>query len=112
MLALAVYRLCRLAGWDTFPPIARARAWVVGLQVATTGSTNARMGVTNEAVQQTVTFRRPLLAEFLGCAFCLGFWLSVLVVACWRLEPDWTLRVCFVLALSATAGLIAKQLDP
>lgn len=112
VLALAVYRLCRLAGWDTFPLVARVRSWVIGAEYTTEGSPNARMGVTGETVMQRVRYRRPFLAELVGCAFCLSFWLGILTYLAWRWEPSATLAVSFPLALSAAAGLIAKRLDP
>lgn len=30
LLALAAYRLTRLVGWDEWPPVERARAWLIG----------------------------------------------------------------------------------
>jgi hypothetical protein len=112
VLALAVYRLCRLAGWDHFTPIARARTWLYGATVTNSASTNARLGVTNESVEVTWTYRRPMLAELLSCAFCLGWWISLAVYLAWLWKPEWTLYGAAPLALSAAAGLIAKNLDP
>jgi hypothetical protein len=111
VLALAVYRLCRAAGWDTFPPLVWLRARITGEYAVNRGSTNTRMGVTNEHVQQDVDWKRPRLHDFIVCPFCLGFWLSVLVYAGWRLEPGWTVAVLFPFAVSAVAGLIALRLD-
>lgn len=37
ILALASYRLTRLGGWDAFPPVARARAWLIGEHWVPTG---------------------------------------------------------------------------
>ena len=112
ILLLGTYRLCRLTGWDTFPPLARARAWAVGEEVVTRGSTNARLGQTNEQVQVDVTYRRPILEEGLHCAYCSSVWWGAIVYAGWRLEPSWTLAACFVLAVSAGCGLIGRWLDP
>lgn len=112
VLALAVYRLCRLAGWDDFPPVAKVRAWVVGEEIVNRGSTNARLGVTDEPVLYGTTFRRPTLEHFLHCPFCLGFWLSVAAYLGWRFEPHWSLTLLAPFALSAAVGLVARNLDP
>ncbi len=112
VLALAVFRACRLIGWDDFPPVMRARGWVTGQHETTSGSANARMGVTGEGVTREIGWRRPLLAHFLGCAYCLGAWLSVAVYAAWLAEPTWTLYGTFPFALSAAVGIIARRGDP
>ena len=112
ILVLAVYRVLRLAGWDTLPMLVRLRAWATGQEVITNGSTNARIGVTNEPVETVYRYRRPLLDKLITCPFCLGLWLSPLFYAAWLYEPRWTLYGCFPLALSAAAGLTAKVLDP
>lgn len=112
ILALGVYRLTRLLGWDDFPPVAKVRAWVVGEHVVTTGSTNARMGLTNEPVEVEYSYRRPTLSHFLHCPFCLGAWLCLGTYIAWRLEPSWTLTVAFVFAMSGAVGLVARNLDP
>lgn len=112
VVVLAVFRLCRLAGWDEFPPVVRARVWLVGAEVASSASANQRMSITNDAAPEEVwTYRRPLLADLLSCAFCLGWWLSLVAYLAWLAEPTWTLYVCAPLALSAAVGLIAKNLD-
>lgn len=110
VLGLAVYRLLRLAGWDTFPPIVRARAWVTGEYVVRTGDANQMMGI-SEPPGLAYRYRRPLLAELIACAFCLGVWLSGLAYAAWLEWPHPTLYGAFPLALSAFAGLVAKVLD-
>lgn len=112
VLVLAIYRVCRLAGWDTFPPVARARAWVVGENTVTRGSTNARLGVTAEPVQNGWTYRRPLLHELVTCPFCLSLWIAGAVYALWLFFPAGVLYGAYPFALSAAAGLIAKNLDP
>lgn len=112
VLGLAVYRLLRLIGWDTFPPIARARAWLVGEYVVRSGTPDQLAGLTNTEPSLEYRYRRPLLAELIACAFCLGLWVSGLVYALWLEWPTWTLYGAFPFALSAFAGIVAKNLDP
>lgn len=112
VLALAAFRLTRLAGWDDLPPIVRARAWLVGEKAVTTGSSNARMGLSGDPVETTYRYRWPTLAYALHCAFCSGAWWSLAVYVAWRLEPSWTLTAMFPLAVSAFVGTWAKVLDP
>lgn len=112
VLALAVFRACRIIGWDDFPPLVRARGWIVGAHEVTRASTNARMGITNERVEKEIAYRRPVLAHFLSCAYCTGFWVSGATYAAWRAWPHATLTGAFVLALSGAAGITARILDP
>lgn len=112
VLALAAFRCTRLIGYDDFPPILRLRRWIVGTRSATAGSTNARMHVTNEKVEETTVHRWPTLSAFLWCPWCLGWWISLALYAAWRLEPSWTLTACSPFALSGVVGLVAKNLDP
>lgn len=104
VVALAGYRLQRLAGWDDFPPVARLRLWVTG--------GHEYYNATENRDGSIIRYRRPLLSHFLGCAFCLGFWIAVALYVAWRLEPTWTVTCCAPLGLSAAIGLIAKNLDP
>ena len=100
ILALAVYRACRIIGWDDITRRFRHRithtSEVAGQDYIGPGADNPRHE----------------LMKFLHCPFCVGFWLSIGAYVAWRLEPGATLSVASVLALSAAAGLIAKQLDP
>lgn len=109
VLALAAYRICRLVGWDDLPPIQRIRDWLTGATLSAASSPNA--GYTAEQPAYAWTYRRPLLAHFLGCAFCQGFWISVAIYVCWLEWPQPTLYGMAPLALSAAVGLIAKNLD-
>ncbi len=64
VLALAAFRLFRLLSYDDLRPIARARAWVLGEEVA-------RIEGCPDPIYQ---YRWPTLAHFVGCGFCLGAW--------------------------------------
>ena len=96
---------------QTSPPIVKLRDLAVGTEITSSGSTNARMGLTDEPVETTYRYRRPLLATFLGCAFCVGFWISILAYVFWIYEPTWALYAAFPFALSGAVGLVAKNLD-
>lgn len=103
VLGLAAFRLTRLGGWDDFPPIERVRAWIIG------ESWNAKAGVPETTLP---TYRRPLLAHLVHCAFCLGAWISLAVYLWWILTPEWGLYPLAPFALSGFVGLVAKNWDP
>ena len=86
LMTLGAYRATRLIGWDTFPPV--------------------------EAVRLRVASRSDLAAELLGCPFCLGWWVSLTVYVLWVAFPTVTVTACVPLAVSASVGLIARNLDP
>lgn len=109
VLVLAAYRVTRLIGWDDLPPIQKLRDRATGVTRHTTGSSN--MGLTDEKPTVVWSFKRPLLAHFLGCAFCQGFWVSAGVYAAWVLEPRGSLYVFVPFAVSGAVGLITKNLD-
>ena len=132
LLALGVYRACRLIGWDDFPPIVRARDWATGAHEETfyvcptcaveredydpsgwVGRNDCPACGSAQAPQAESEpgFRRPLLAEFLACPYCLGAWASLIVYLCWISAPRFTLYATVPFALSATVGLIAKNWD-
>lgn len=103
VLALGVYRICRLIGWDDFPPVRKIRARLTGERTRVNPV---------ESRDPIVTYDRPTLEHFLTCPFCLGFWLSVVAYDLWWFEPTWTVRALAPWALSGAVGLIAKNLDP
>lgn len=92
LLAAAAFRLTRLLAWDTFPPVVRARLWLLG--------------------DDHEPPRSLLLVELFACAFCLGFWVSLGLYLAWIWLPTATLAASVVLGLSAIVGLVAKVLDP
>ncbi len=112
LLALGTFRLWRIVGWDDFPPILRVRDWLTRARLTTRGTMNARMGQTGEPTTVVVEYGRPLLAHFLGCSYCAGFWVSVGVYLAWLWQPTWVMYGMAPLALSAAVGLIGKRLDP
>ena len=105
VLALAAYRIVRLIGWDDWPYAVRARRWL--------GGRNERnRGVTVFLDDERGTYTRPVLAKFLSCPWCVGFWLSIAVYFAWLYGGRWTLYVLAPWALSAAVGLIARNWDP
>jgi len=86
VLTLATFRLLRLIGWDTFPPIASAR--------------------------ERLLKGRTLLGELWGCVYCLGFYVSLVVYLFWLWTPKWTIAILAPFALSGAVGLLARNLDP
>lgn len=114
LLALVAYRLTRLLGWDDFPPIEKARNWILGANV----QVRSRPAGAEDAY--LTVYRRQLLAKLVHCAFCLGWWVALAVYLVWALaghpyaEPveSWMFYVGMPFALAAAVGLIAKNLDP
>lgn len=96
LLALGGWRLWRLVAQDDLPPIAALRIRVVGASWS-------------DRTEEWV-FGRPLLAHFLQCAYCSGFWIAAIAYGAWWAEPHWTLVALAPFALSAAVGLLAQRL--
>lgn len=111
VLTLATFRIVRLIGWDDLPPILRLRAWVTGERVSVSQSTNTSLGLTSEQPQVVYSWARPTLAHFLGCAYCQGFWVGLVVYGAWLAWPHGTVYACAPFALNAAVGIIARNLD-
>jgi hypothetical protein len=93
LLGLAGFRVWRLIAHDTiFDPI---RERILRLEGWTEG----------EPVPDGF---RDRLAEFLVCAWCLGFWIAVIAWALWQISPTWTLVFAAPLAISSVIALIAE----
>lgn len=106
VLTLAAFRLVRLIGWDDLPP-------VVSLRDRATGASHQRSLAERGNGHDLVVYRRPLLAHFLRCPYCQGFWVGLAVLAFyWACPRDWALLVLAPFALGAAVGLIARVLDP
>jgi hypothetical protein len=120
VVALAVFRLTRIVGWDDITANVRARV---------SGVTDAdypalveyvdsieKRGVDpwslDRDVRPRVTRTEFWRARLVRCAWCVGFWLSVLAACAWWVDARVTLLVAFPLALAAAVGLVSKQLDP
>jgi hypothetical protein len=111
ILALGAFRIARVIGWDDLPIIVRARDWVTGAQLVQSGSSAALAGLTGEEAGFEWHYERPVVAKFIACPWCQGFWVSIIVYVAWIEAPTWTLYVLAPFALSAFVGLVAKNLD-
>lgn len=112
VLVLATFRIARFIGWDTFPPLGRARDWLTGAKVVWRGTEAARTGMSADKIEYDITYRWEWLDELFRCAYCLGFWVSLLVYLGWVFVPTATLYVAAVAALSGAVGIMARWLDP
>lgn len=121
LLVFAAFRLTRLVGWDDLT--IKPRRWLTGMgdsehhawaewidEMAEKGldafdpRTEAGMKV------PPVSERRFYLSRMIRCPWCVGFWISGMVVAVgWRPWSWWMIAAWF--AVSALVGLIAKNLD-
>lgn len=118
ILALGVFRLVRLVGWDDIS--ATPRAWLTGL---TDREYNDWAKWVWEQQQQdldpwrdgkTVVPVGPVrfkLAQLVRCPWCAGFWVSLASYLAWYAAGYATMTVATPLALSAVVGLVAKHLD-
>lgn len=104
LLALGAFRLSRLVGWDSITEKLRTR--VTGYRDEDAPE------LSNEADARRFPAWRVYVSTLIRCPWCQGFYVSVTVWAAWVGAARWTLAVCAPLAVSATVGLIAKNLDP
>lgn len=84
---LAVYRLAILITKDTI---------TASLRGALSGA-------------KDTTIKRPTLAEFITCPWCVSIWLAAGVVALTRLEPTVWQYAAMGLALSGVTGFLAER---
>lgn len=103
VIGLGAFRVVRLIGWDDLPPIARLRVRITGERARS---------MPTESTQPIYVYRRPLLAHFISCPYCVGWWVALASYGSWLLWPRGTLYVLAPFALSAFVGLVARNLDP
>lgn len=118
LLVGAAFRLTRLAGWDEFPPVERARSWVLGERWVTdvVDGEDVAPSLPGKPPSSEVggvrpAYERQTLAHLVHCPFCMGWWVSLTVYLAWLAAPAVTLAACVPLAVSSAVGLIAKNLD-
>jgi hypothetical protein len=114
LLALGAFRVCRLLGWDEWPPVARLRAWVIGEHWVPGDPPEVERGKqpSSEVSELRPAYRRPMLAHLVHCPWCLGAYITFAVYGLWLAFPRATLYAMTPLAMSAAVGLTARNLDP
>lgn len=85
IIALAAFRLTRLAGWDTI--FDQPRDWMLG-------------------------HAGRFVNDLFSCPFCLSVWVAGLAYGAWLLWPHGSMYAFAPAALSAVVGLTARWLDP
>ena len=127
ILSMAAYRLVRFLGWDDWPPIYKARAWLIGERWVA-DSAQPRISdqpgpyesedlslpgkqPPSEALGVRPAYDRPLLAHFMHCPFCLSWWVCLTGWICWLIWPHAVTWIAVPWAASGTVGLVAKNLD-
>lgn len=108
VLTLASYRLFRLVAWDDLPPLVRARRWATGAKAGRRGSANAMAGLSNDQVETTLTYARPKLAYFIGCPWCVGFWIGLGVYLAWVFAPTAALYAAVPLAINVAVVYLTR----
>jgi hypothetical protein len=92
VIAFAAFRLWKLAAEDVI--LDKPRDWLLG---------------TTELAGGLVHYKRAKLATFIGCPWCLGFWISLAGFAAWHWWSHYgTVLIALPFAVSALVGLIAK----
>lgn len=95
VVSLGVWRFWRILSTDSI--LDRPRDFVLGTSALAGGA---------------VYYKRKRLADFLGCAWCLGFWLSLGAFAAWHWwSAGNTVLIATPLAISALVGLVTAHLD-
>lgn len=96
VLALAVYRVARFAGWDSITQ--RWRQRLTGYE-------------DDSGKRNSWPANHKTIAEMIHCPFCFSAWLAI---GAWLLFREWphaTMLVAWPLAIMAAAGLVGKTLD-
>lgn len=94
VLSLAAWRTWRILSTDTI--LDAPRDWILKAHTVQPGVTK---------------FGRPRLADFAGCAWCLGFWVTLAWFAAWHYwSHPHTVLIALPFAGSAVVGLLT-QLD-
>jgi hypothetical protein len=98
LLAAASYRIWRLLAEDTI--LSGPRRRIVRLPQNW-----------NEGMMLPEGYRYRL-AEFINCAWCSGFWISIAVWLLWQADEHWATVIAVPLAISAAVGVTRNLLDP
>lgn len=119
LLALAAYRLTRLAGWDTITAGVRGRLTLPDAvydhwhEPITSEIEAGRDPFAEDDFGDPAPFPhwRWKLAELVRCPWCAGWWICGGVFAAWSVAPRATLWLAAWPAMSTLVGLAAKHLD-
>lgn len=98
LLTLASYRVWRLLAEDTILDRPRARA--------------LRLGSWRKEGDPVPDAYRVAAGEFLQCAWCAGFWVSLAWWGAWLANDRWALALAAPFAISALVGFARVRLDP
>jgi hypothetical protein len=98
LLSLAAYRSWRLLAEDTVLDVPRRKL--------------LRLGGWRQEGDTVPAGYREWWGEMVGCAWCLGAWLSVGWWLVFQVSEHWALVAAVPFAVSATVGLIRTRLDP
>jgi hypothetical protein len=101
ILVLTGHRLTRLIGWDGVTETLRKK--YLGIYVS-----------------PGIRSRHPELGKFIGCAYCVGFWVSLIIYLLWLAAGhpgaegwhSWMLYAAMPFALSSGVGITSRMLDP
>lgn len=104
VMALGVFRLTRLVGWDAFPPAERLRHRLL--------RTTVDRSLTQRQETRVYRYGRPTLAAAIQCPYCGGFWIGLATWGLWLVFPTLTVWLLAPFALNAVVGTWARMLDP
>lgn len=126
ILALATYRLTRLVTTDTFPPILRAREWLLRRwpsedtlftlaevkKLDRSGVTYYEHWETGIGLFKDGDLYKPSaphwFGELISCNYCASVWVGFGVLALYSLWPGFV-WVATALALAGVGGLVASR---
>jgi len=120
LLALGVFRIVRLIGWDDITARVRAAATMpdadydswIGMQHSAEQSGESLDRWLERHNERGPSGFRWWLARLIRCPWCLGVWVALPVWAAWLTWPSGTLGAMTPLAIMSVVGLVAKNLDP
>lgn len=100
VMALASYRLWRVAGRDSWPPSERLREWVKDRQLEA-----------DEQHRDRAAWAWAEVAVFVECPWCAGSWCAAIVVAVTAQLASVPLPLLQWGAVACLTGLVGSALD-
>lgn len=98
LLAAAAYRTWRLLAEDDI--LDRPRRHLL------------RLGNWRQQGDTVPAGYRKAWGDFIGCAWCLGLWVTLAWWGAWQLTEHWTLVIAAPFAISTVVGVTRGKLDP